>query len=136
MSLSDWYSGGSSVAGSPKASLSGVPYEKSKIITQNKKKYLIIDKRVKKFKHIRFEGSDFRKRQIIIKKGDLIKSSDILVLKTLGISKIKVKKKVKVIEVGYFCKPRKYGVSKTSTNYFVLLKLSLPYIKAALSRPK
>tara|TARA_B100000575_G_scaffold129297_1_gene103054 strand:- start:2450 stop:3241 length:792 start_codon:yes stop_codon:yes gene_type:complete len=46
------------------------------------------------------------------------------------------KKKVKVIEVGYFCKPRKYGVSKTSTNYFVLLKLSLPYIKAALSRPK
>ena len=32
MSLSDWYSGGSSVAGSPKASLSGVPYEKSKPI--------------------------------------------------------------------------------------------------------
>ena len=74
-----------------------VPYEKSKIITQNKKKYLIIDKRVKKFKHIRFEGSDFRKRQIIIKKGDLIKSSDILVLKTLGISTVNVKRKLKIV---------------------------------------
>ena len=43
---------------------------------------------------------------------------------------------IKIVEVGYYCKPRKYGVSKTSTNYFVLLKLSLPYIKAAFSRSK
>ena len=74
-----------------------IPYEQANIIIQNKEKYLSIDKRIKKFNHIRFEGSDFRRGQIILKKGDLIKSSDILVLKTLGISKIKVKKKVKVI---------------------------------------
>ena len=74
-----------------------IPYEQANIIIQNKEKYLSIDKRIKKFNHIRFEGSDFRRGQIILKKGDLIKSSDILVLKTLGISKIKVKKRVKVI---------------------------------------
>ena len=74
-----------------------IPYEQANIIIQNKEKYLSIDKRIKKFNHIRFEGSDFRRGQIILKKGDLIKSSDILVLKALGISKIKVKKRVKVI---------------------------------------
>ena len=46
------------------------------------------------------------------------------------------KKEIKVVEVGYYCKPRKHGFSKTSTNYFVLLKLSLPYIKAAASKLK
>ena len=46
------------------------------------------------------------------------------------------RREIKIVEVGYYCKPRKYGVSKTSTNYFVLLKLSLPYIKAAFSRSK
>ena len=46
------------------------------------------------------------------------------------------KKEIKVVEVGYYCKPRKHGFSKTSTNYFVLLKLSLPYIKAAVSKLK
>ena len=74
-----------------------IPYEQSNIIIQNKEKYLSIDEKIKKFNHIRFKGSDYRRGQIILKKGDLIKSSDILVLKTLGISKIKVKKKVKVI---------------------------------------
>ncbi len=74
-----------------------VPYENSNIISDKKKKYLSIAKKIKKFNHIRFEGSDFKKGQIILKKGDLIKSSDILVLKTLGISKIKVKKKIKIV---------------------------------------
>ena len=74
-----------------------IPYEQANIIIQNKEKYLSIDEKIKKFNHIRFKGSDFRRGQIILKKGDLIKSSDILVLKTLGISKIKVKKRVKVI---------------------------------------
>ena len=74
-----------------------IPYEQSNIIIQNKEKYLSIDEKIKKFNHIRFKGSDFRRGQIILKKGDLIKSSDILVLKALGISKIKVKKRVKVI---------------------------------------
>tara|TARA_Y100001935_G_scaffold251116_1_gene252415 strand:- start:598 stop:1839 length:1242 start_codon:yes stop_codon:yes gene_type:complete len=74
-----------------------IPYEQSTIIKKNKKKYISINKRIKKFNHIRFQGSDFKKGQIILKKGDLIKSSDILILKTLGISKINVKKLVKLV---------------------------------------
>tara|TARA_B100001121_G_scaffold151035_1_gene132132 strand:- start:921 stop:2162 length:1242 start_codon:yes stop_codon:yes gene_type:complete len=74
-----------------------IPYEQSNIIKHDKKKYLSIKKKIKKFENIRLEGSDFKKGQIILKKGDLINSSDILVLKTLGISKIKVKKKVKIV---------------------------------------
>ena len=43
------------------------------------------------------------------------------------------KNNVKIKEVGYFCTPRIYGESKTSSSYFRLFKLSLPYIKAALN---
>ena len=74
-----------------------IPYEKSKIITENKIKYLSVDKKIQKLNHIRFVGSDFKKGQIILRKGDIIKASDILVLKTLGITKIKVKKKFKIV---------------------------------------
>ena len=74
-----------------------IPYEQSKIIKQNNKNYLLINKKIKKFEHIRFKGSDFKKGQIILKKGDLIKSSDILVLKTLGILRVRVKRKVKIV---------------------------------------
>ena len=74
-----------------------IPYEKSKIIRDKKNNYLIINKKISKFNNLRFAGSDYKKGQIILKKGDLIKPSDILVLKTLGVKRIKVKKKVKVI---------------------------------------
>jgi len=41
-------------------------------------------------------------------------------------------KNIKVIEVGYFCKPRLKGKSKTSTNIIKLFSLSYPYIKAGI----
>ena len=74
-----------------------IPYEKSKVIRKNKIKYLLIDKKIKKFKNLRFAGSDFKKGQLVLKKGNIIKASDILVLKTLGIKNIKVKKKLKIV---------------------------------------
>jgi|TARA_B100000929_G_scaffold282927_1_gene263425 molybdopterin molybdotransferase len=74
-----------------------IPYEKSKVITKNKIKYLLIDRKIKKFNNIRFAGSDFKKGQLVLKKGDIIKASNILVLKTLGIKNIKVKKKLKIV---------------------------------------
>tara|TARA_Y100000591_G_scaffold1343_1_gene1112 strand:+ start:1080 stop:2321 length:1242 start_codon:yes stop_codon:yes gene_type:complete len=74
-----------------------IPYEDSKIVKEKKIKYLLVDKKIRAFNHIRFAGSDIKKRQIIQKKGDFIKASDILVLKTLGVSKIKVKKKINIV---------------------------------------
>lgn len=46
------------------------------------------------------------------------------------------KKDAKIIEVGYVCKPRKYGQSKTSTNFIKLAKLSIPYLFLAIKSRK
>ena len=60
-------------------------------------KYIIVDKKINKHQHVRFLGSDYKKNDLIIKKGTIINSNHILALKTLGIKKIKVKKKPNVL---------------------------------------
>ena len=58
---------------------------------------IIIDQKIRKFNHIRFKGSDYKKNQLVIKKGTIIQSNHILALKTLGVKKIKVKKKLNIL---------------------------------------
>ena len=55
----------------------------------NKKnpKYILIDKKIKRNQHIRFKGSDYKKNDLLIKKGTILESNHILALKTLGIKK-------------------------------------------------
>jgi len=60
-------------------------------------KYIVINKKIKKFEFIRSKGSDYKKGSKIIKKGQLINPSHILALKTLGIEKVLVKKKVNIV---------------------------------------
>ena len=67
-----------------------IPIEKIRF-DKNKKNILLNEKLIK-YSHIRFAGSDFRIKDIIIKKGTQINSNHILALKTLGIKKLKVKK--------------------------------------------
>ena len=43
-----------------------------------------------------------------------------------------ISKKQNIVEVGYICKPRKFGNSKTSNNIMTLIRLGLPYVKAAI----
>ena len=64
------------------------------IFYPNKKnpKYILIKKKINKYQHVRFKGSDFKKNDILIKKGTILNSNHILAFKTLGIKKIKVKK--------------------------------------------
>tara|TARA_B100000902_G_scaffold21882_1_gene26299 strand:+ start:313 stop:1563 length:1251 start_codon:yes stop_codon:yes gene_type:complete len=59
---------------------------------KKKPKYILIDRKIKKNQHVRFKGSDYKKNDLLIKKGTILKPNHILALKTLGISKIKVKK--------------------------------------------
>ena len=61
------------------------------------KKFILIDKKIKKNNHVRFAGSDFKKGEVILKKNTLIKPNHILTFKTLGIKKIKVKKKINIL---------------------------------------
>jgi molybdopterin molybdotransferase len=61
------------------------------------KKYILIDKKIKKHNHIRFAGSDFKKGEVILKKNNIVQANHILAFKTLGIKKIKVKKKINIL---------------------------------------
>jgi len=67
-----------------------IPIEK--IIFHSNKKYINISNKIKKNQHIRYAGSDYKKKDLIVKKGTIIQSSHILAFKTLGITTIKVKK--------------------------------------------
>ena len=64
---------------------------------KNKSKYIIIKNKIKKSQFIRLKGSDYKKGDKILKKGQMINSAHILALKTLGIEKILVKKKLNIV---------------------------------------
>tara|TARA_B100000900_G_scaffold271298_1_gene231720 strand:- start:1263 stop:2516 length:1254 start_codon:yes stop_codon:yes gene_type:complete len=70
-----------------------IPIEKI-IFYPNKKnsKYIIVNKEVKKYQHVRFKGSDYKKNDLILMKGTIIQSNHILALKTLGVKDVRVKK--------------------------------------------
>ena len=75
-----------------------IPIEKISFYPNNKnKKYITINKKIKKNLHIRHTGSDYKKKDLIIKKGTIIHPSHILAFKTLGIRNIKVKKKPNIL---------------------------------------
>ena len=75
-----------------------VPIEQINFYPNKKNpKSIIIDQKIRKFNHIRFKGSDYKKNQLVIKKGTIIRSNHILALKTLGVKKIKVKKKLNIL---------------------------------------
>ena len=57
----------------------------------------MIDKKLDKYQHIRFKGSDYKKKDLVIKKGTVLQSNHILALKTLGIEKVKVKKILNIL---------------------------------------
>jgi len=72
-----------------------IPIEK--IIFNSNNKHISINNKIKKNQHIRYAGSDYKKKDLIIKKGIIIQPSHILAFKTLGIEKIKVKKKPNIL---------------------------------------
>ena len=65
--------------------------------TKTKKKYILINQKIKKNNNVRFAGSDFKKGEVILKKNNLVQPNHILAFKTLGIKKIKVKKKINIL---------------------------------------
>ena len=75
-----------------------IPIEDIKFFpSKQNAKYIIINKKIKKSEFIRPKGSDYKKGNKIIKKGELINPAHILSLKTLGIDKVLVKKKVNIV---------------------------------------
>ncbi len=89
---------------------------------------IIIKKKINKYNHVRFKGSDYKKGDIIIEKGTIIKSNHILALKSLGIKKIKVKKKLNILffstgnEVSNADKIPSWKVRNSNSNYIETMK--------------
>jgi len=74
-----------------------IPVEKIIFYPKENPKFILIDKKIKKNQHVRFKGSDFKKNDLLIKKGTIIQSNHILALKTSGMVNIKVKKIPKIL---------------------------------------
>ena len=95
-------------------------------------KYILINKKVKKSDFIRPKGSDYKKGDKIIKKGELINPSHILALKTLGIDKLSVKKKINVVfyptgnELSDKKKIPSWKIKNSNTAYLKSLIKNLP----------
>jgi len=99
---------------------------------KSKAKYIILKKKLKKNEYIRPAGSDFEKKDKIVKKGQLINSTHILAFKTLGIEKILVKKKPKVVfyptgnELSDNKKIPNWKIRNSNTNYLDSFTKNLP----------
>jgi len=65
----------------------------------NKKnaKYILLNKRISKYENVRFKGSDYKKGDLLISQGTILQPNHILALQSLGIKKIKVKKKPNIL---------------------------------------
>ena len=75
-----------------------IPIEQINFYPNIKKaKEILINKKFPQFEHVRFKGSDYKKGDLLISKGTILKSNHILALKTLGIKKVKVKKKPNIL---------------------------------------
>ena len=72
-----------------------IPIEK--IIFYQNKKNILIDRKITKYNNVRFAGSDFKKKEIVVKKNTVIQPNHILAFKTLGIKNITVKKKINIL---------------------------------------
>ena len=81
----------------PKGCNSIIPIEECTFIKNSTNRYIIIKKGFKKFENVRLKGSDFKIRDIVIKKNTLINSSHIKALKALGIENVRVKKKINIV---------------------------------------
>ena len=82
----------------PKSFDTIIPIEQINFYPNKKNaKYILLNKKIPKFEHIRFKGSDFKKKDLLISQGTILQSNHILALKTLGIKKIQVKKKPNIL---------------------------------------
>ena len=99
---------------------------------KSKAKYIILKKKLKKNEYIRPSGSDFKKGDKVAKKGQIINSTNILAFKTLGIEKILVKKKPKVVfyptgnELSDNKKIPNWKIRNSNTNYLDSFTNNLP----------
>ncbi len=65
--------------------------------SKNNQKYILVNQSINKNNHVRFKGSDYKKKELVLKKNTIIQPNHILAFKTLGLKKISVKKKLNIL---------------------------------------
>ena len=101
----------------PKSFDTIIPIEQINFYPNKKtRKFILIDRKISKYNHIRFAGSDYKKNELIIKKNTIILPNQILALKTLGIKNINVKKKINIL---FFSTGNEISNSDTIPNWKV-----------------
>ncbi len=110
-----------------------IPVEEAQIFSKNSKsKYIILKNKLKKNEYIRPAGSDFKKGHKVVKKGQFVNSTHILAFKTLGIEKILVKKKPKLVfyptgnDLSESIKVPNWKIRNSNTNYLENYTKNLP----------
>ena len=111
-----------------------IPVEQAQFFpNRTKPKYLVINKKIKKNNFIRFVGSDFKKSEIVIKRGEIINSQHILAFKTLGIKNIMVKRKPNIVfyttgnEISNSSKLPNWKVRNSNSYYLKSFLENLPF---------
>ncbi len=78
-----------------------IPVEKVKYFPSKRKPtHIILDKNLKKFEYVRFEGEDYKPGNLVVKKGEQIQANHLITFAALGIKEISVKKVPKIIFFG------------------------------------
>ena len=122
-----------------------IPIEKIDYYPNEKKpKFIIIDKKINKNDHVRFSGSDYKKGEKVISRGEIVNSSHIMAFKTLGIEKISVKKKPVIVfystgnEISKKIKIPKWKVRNSNSHYINSLSINLffDFIDGGILRDK
>ena len=86
---------------------------------------------INKNDHVRFSGSDYKKGEKVISRGEIVNSSHIMAFKTLGIEKISVKKKPVIVfystgnEISKKIKIPKWKVRNSNSHYINSLSINL-----------
>ncbi len=94
-----------------------IPIEQINFYPNNKtRKFILINKKIGKYNHVRFAGSDYKKNELVIKKNTIILPNHILALKTLGIKNVNVKKKINIL---FFSTGNEISNSDTIPNWKV-----------------
>ena len=112
----------------PKGSNSIIPIEECSFSSEGTNRYILVKKTYKKFENVRLKGSDYKVRDLVIKKNTLINANHIKAFKALGIEKIKVKKKNKCCFFFYWKRNyrkksyRKMGNKKFKSSLFKKFK--------------
>ena len=110
----------------PRGSDCIIPIEKSSLSKDKINNYILIKQKLKKFENVRLKGSDYKKKDLLIKKNTLINSNHIMAFKALGVGTIKVKKK---INIAFFSSGNEI-TEDNSTSYWKIRNSNQHYIKS------